>query len=141
MLAPKYQILAEYGLAYVRYPDFADPNSTMRAIDNFIADPGFDLAHRHLIDLSNLRGFDGNLVGVMKVQAKKAEAISRRATETLMIYYAPNEVSQRLSHLCVRSWEGFDCVVPSIQTDERQTLEVLGINAISFAQMLARAKS
>jgi hypothetical protein len=60
--------------------------------------------------------------------------------QTLLVYYAPTSVSMELAESVIRSWEPSGSVIPLIQEDEGESLQLLGQPERSFEELLQTAR-
>ncbi|MHA7868908.1 MAG: hypothetical protein ACX93U_15555 [Salipiger thiooxidans] len=132
-----FQILPEHGIVYVRYEGFSRLDDTMRAFDDYARHPQSHPGQKHLVDLSNVTGIESDFIGLMKLQAKKADIFLGTGEQTLIVYYAPSKLSYEMAEFIVRSWEGIGAVVSLVQQCEEQALTLLGLPHQSFAELLA----
>lgn len=123
-----YRIHADLGLVYVRYAGHVSVQDTRDVFDRFLQDPQNRPGARQLIDLSEVTGFERDLVGLMALQARKAEAfVPPGAPQTLLVYLALSRRGLEMARLIERSWRGLGQVVVSVQTEVGAALDVLGL--------------
>ena len=134
-----FRIFPDRGLVYVRYAGFARLDDTMAAFAAYSAHPDSRPAQKQLIDLSAITGFEQDFTKLMQVQAHKVDTFAAVGAQTLMVYFAPTQLSRDLARLVLRSWEPFDTVVALIQDDEAQSLELLGQPEHSFSDLMQHA--
>lgn len=134
-----FRILKNHGLVYVRYVGRARLTETMTAFGDYATHPDFRPGQKQLVDLSGLTGWDGDFLELMKIQARKAEALTCRESQTMLVYYAPTALSFKLSKLALNSWDGLDGIVALVQQSEMGCLTLLGVAERSFAQLLENA--
>lgn len=130
-----YRIFRERGLVYVKYSGHAVVSETMTAFEAYAKDPDCAPGQKQLVDLSEVKGMEANYVEILKLQARKADVFAATGVETLVVYYAPTDVSMSLARLVERSWQDFDAVVPIIQQNEANALELLGQPERSMAEL------
>ncbi|MDX2483911.1 MAG: hypothetical protein QNK42_09685 [Pseudodonghicola sp.] len=99
---------------------------TLAAFADYARDPDCKPGQKQLVDLSKITGYEPDFTKMMQVQANKADVFVAEGAETLMVYYAPNKLTQDLARLALRSWEPFDYIVALVQEDDAQALELLG---------------
>ncbi|WP_353472368.1 hypothetical protein PVT71_13825 [Salipiger sp. H15] len=134
-----FRILQKHGLVFVRYEGRARLAETMAAFGEYATHPDFRPGQKQLVDLSGLTGWDGDFLELMKIQARKAEALTSVESQTLLVYYAPTPISFKLSKLVLNSWDGLDGIVTLVQQSEMGCLTLLGVAERSFAQLLENA--
>ncbi len=134
-----YQIIPKYGVVYVRYQGQANFKDTMAAFSQYAQDPDFQPGQKQIVDFSEITGWDENYVELMKTQALKAEAFVGTQAQTLIVYYAPTDLSQKIAQLSLQSWDPFPFVVPIVQDTEKDTLAILGLPHDAMKSMLASA--
>ncbi|CUH53497.1 hypothetical protein [Shimia marina] len=138
-MSVSFRILKSLGLVYVRYEGEARTADTLSAFGTYATHPDFRPGQKQFVDLSALTGWDDDYLSLMKAQAKKAEAFTGNNAQTLIVYYAPNPIGQKLAQLAMHSWEPFPAVVPIIQDNESQALSILGLPFENLQAMLTRA--
>ncbi len=95
-------------------------------------------AKKQLVDMSGLTGVDTDFTELMKLQARKADVFAAGAVQTLIVYYAPNDVGMGIARLIERSWQDIDAVVPIIQNNEADALELLGQPERSMRELMQK---
>ncbi len=138
-MSVSFQILTSLGLVYVRYEGHANMTDTMTAFAAYAQHPEFRPGQKQFVDLSRVSGWDEDYLELMKAQAQKAEAFTGKNAQTLIIYYAPTELGQKLARLAMRSWEPFPSVVPVVQVNEDEALSILGLKHQNLDQLLRQA--
>lgn len=131
-----FRILKQYGLVYVKYHGQITLNDTMEVFGQYLQHPDRGPGQKHIVDFSDITGWDADYVELMAVQAKKAEAFMGHAAQTMIVYYAPNELGRSIAQLAINSWEPFPSVVPTFQDSQEATLSILGLDHTEFAELL-----
>ncbi|TDE40371.1 hypothetical protein E1B25_05320 [Antarcticimicrobium sediminis] len=139
-MSVSFRIFPDRGLAFVRYTGFVRMEDTLTAFADYARDPDCKPGQKQLVDLSKITGYEPDFTKMMQVQANKADVFAAEGAETLMVYYAPNKLTQDLARLALRSWEPFDSVVALIQEDEAHALELLGQPERAFDALWALAR-
>lgn len=140
-MAIGFKVLPDHNLVYVRYEGLAVLNETITALTAYMAHPDYHPDQKHFVDLERMTGYDEDYVTLLKLQAHKAEVLATGSAQTMIVYFAPNEASQKLAHLTTRSWDGTPYVVPVVQTNEADALSFLGVRAKTVKELLATAES
>lgn len=123
-----YRIHADLGLVHVRYAGHVTLQDTRDLLAGFFRDPQRTAGLKQLIDLSGVTGFERDLVGLMALQARKADAFGPPGVaQTLLVYLAPSRAGLKMARQIERSWSGIVQVVVSVQTDLDAALDVLGL--------------
>lgn len=133
-----FRILPDRGLVYVRYEGFAKLDDTFEAFAAYAQHPDRRPGQKQLVDLEQITGIEKDYTRIMAMQAVKAETFVEGGAQTLLVYYAPNEMSYGMARMIMQSWEPIRSVVPLIQQTEAGALELLGQRERSFAEMLAQ---
>ncbi len=131
-----FRILNRHGIVYVRYSGHISLDNTLEVFGKYMQHPDRAAGQKHLVDFSDITGWDAEYVEMMAMQAKKAEAFLGHAAQTLIVYYAPTELGQSIAQLAVNSWEPFPAVVPTFQDTEEAALSILGVDHKDFAELL-----
>ena len=134
-----FRIFPDRGLVVVRYAGFAVLDETFKAFEEYAAHPDYSHGHKHLVDLTELTGYEKDYARIMQIQATKADHLAQYGTQSLIVYLAPTPISQELSALIVRPWEDTDAIVPVIQYNESQALAILGQSETSIQALFAAA--
>ena len=71
-----------------------------------------------------------------ELQARKADVFMADGAQTLLVYYAPDELTYSMARLIERSWEPFPSVVAIVQQNEADALELLGQTEKKFSELL-----
>ena len=121
-----FRIFSRRGLVVVRYEGEARIDDTMRAFAEYASHTDFAPGQKQLIDLTQITSYEKDYARVMQMQAIKADSLTGKGEQALMVYLAPTPAAQELSGLIVKSWEDVDSVVPMIQHSEAQALAILG---------------
>lgn len=132
-----FRILMNRGIVYVRFWDHVTPDECFVSFADYMRHPDCRPGQRHLVDLSAVTTFQKDFAKLMALQAFKAEQFIGQPTETMLAYYAPTEPSRQLAALVVRSWEGFDHVVPRVFASEAEALTFLGQREARISDLLA----
>ena len=133
-MSVRYRIFPEHGLVYVAYEGFALLSDTLETFRKYMQDRAFQPGQKHLVDLTDLTGYEKDYPKILALQAAKAEAFVSHA-QTLMVYYAPTRASLELARVAVQSWETLGVVVPVVQRTEADALTVLGIEGIRMKDL------
>lgn len=136
-----FRIFPKRGLVYIWYEGHVALEDTFAAIERYARHPDFRPAQKQLVDLSRATGFQSDFVELLKLQARKADVFCGGGLETLIVYYAPNQVSRDLAKFAMRSWEEFDHVIARVQNTEDGCLALLGERETNFQDLIARADS
>ena len=135
-MSVSFRILSTLGLVYVHYAGHAKMADTLHVFSEYARHPDFRPGQKQFVDLSQLTGWDEDYLELMKAQAKKAETFTGNNAQTLITYFAPTEIGQKLARLALRSWEPFPSVVPIILDTEEQALAILGVPHTNLNQLL-----
>ncbi|QQA44493.1 hypothetical protein [Pelagovum pacificum] len=135
-MAISFQILADRGLVYVRYGDHVNFGETLEAFGRYAAHPDFAPGQRQLVDLSRVTSFENNYPELLKLQARKLDDFAQQGIQTLLVYYAPTDISFDMARLVRRSWDGLEGVVIRVAQTEEQALEMIGERERSMADLL-----
>lgn len=133
-----FKILQQHGLVYVRYQGIACAAETQTCFQAYMQHPDFQPGLKQFVDLSDLTGFEPDYFSIMQLQMMKAEAFLKGIGQTLMVYYAPNDIALEVAAIAARSWDDVDRVVAIVHQDEAEALKLLGLKAASLADLLAR---
>lgn len=135
-----FKILPERGLVYVRYTGFAGLDESFEVVGQYARHPDFRPGQKQLVDLSGVTGVEQDYLKFFALQARKADIFLGGAAQTLLVYYAPTPISMNLAEAVIRSWEPSGAVIPLIQEDEAEALQLLGQPERSFAELLQAAR-
>ncbi|PWE30321.1 hypothetical protein [Pararhodobacter marinus] len=123
-----FRILPARGLVYVRYWGFVTIDDSVRLIREYLPHPDRSPGQKQLIDLSDVSGFESDIVRLMEIQAQKADIFRPTdGTQTLLVYYAPHDEGFEMAKLIMRSWQGVASVISTIQRRETDALDILGL--------------
>ncbi|MBR9843001.1 MAG: hypothetical protein GYB25_07565 [Rhodobacteraceae bacterium] len=122
-----YTILKEHGLVYVKYKGVVRIKDTMETFARYAGDPDCRPGQKQFVDLSKITEVEQDFAKLMEIQAKKAEVFMAGGAQTIMVYYAPTALGQRMGGIIVRSWEPFASVVALVIDSETEALSVLGL--------------
>lgn len=135
-----FKIFPERGLVYVRYTGFARLDESLEVFGRYATHPDFRPGQKQLVDLSDVTGIETDYVKLFALQARKADVFLGHDVQTLLVYYAPTSVSMELAESVIRSWEPSGSVIPLIQEDEGESLQLLGQPERSFEELLQTAR-
>ncbi|WP_095589835.1 hypothetical protein [Actibacterium ureilyticum] len=135
-MALTFQIMPQRGLVYVRYTGHLLFKDTVAAVAQYAAHPDAHPGQKQLVDLAAVTGYQRDFTKLMQIQASKAEIFTGGRSETLIVYYAPTDLSLELARIVERSWTDAPGVVVSIQTTQEAALSILGQPETSFAALL-----
>lgn len=122
-----FTILPERGLVYVHYSGFVTIGDTHDAIADYMRHPASRPGQMQLVDLSDVTGFEDDIVELIKLQAGKADLFRPAdGIQTLLVYYAPHDEGFAMAKLILRSWQGVTSVMATIQRHEAEALDILG---------------
>ncbi|MBI1217547.1 MAG: hypothetical protein GC186_03275 [Rhodobacteraceae bacterium] len=138
-MAVSFRILTERGLVYVLYEGFARLEDSFHAFSAYAQHPDCRPGQRQFVDLSGVTAVERDFVGVIALQAMKAEVFVAQGVQTLVAYYAPSEPARTLAALAIRSWDGTSGVVPRIFETEEAALAFLGQTETRVVDLLAAA--
>jgi hypothetical protein len=134
-----FKILSERGLVFVRYTGFADLDESFEVFGQYAAHPDFHPGQKQLLDLSGVTGVERDYVKLFAMQAHKADVFLGTGAQTLLVYYAPTPIAMDLAETILKSWEPSGAVIPLIQQDEQEALQLLGQPERSFEDLLRAA--
>jgi len=134
-----YRILPEHGLVYLRHWGHASVEDTLETLGRFSKDPGARPDQRHLVDLSGVESHDEDHVRVFRMHAQVVDVIGATGPELLLVLYAPTDPALRMARLILNVWEASPVILPRLVTEEAAALDLLGIRAEGFAQLLVPA--
>ena len=132
----RFQILPSRGLVYVRYEGTARVVDSFAAFMDYAQHPDFRPGQKQLVDLSRVTDFENDFAKLMDLQAVKAQAFMQDQTETLLVYFAPGEVTWRMARLAANSWGVVPQVIPRVIRDEAEALAVLGCPERTISALL-----
>lgn len=132
-----FHILAARGLVYIRYSGTLVAAEGLAAFRDYMQHPDCRPGQKHLVDLSRVTGIAADIPALLHLQAVKADQFLGPVPETLITYFAPNEVTRRAANMILRSWDGVDHVVARVLSDEEQIMAVLGQPERRIADLLA----
>ena len=131
-----FQIFPQRGLVYIRYTGYLRLADTVQAFAEYARHPDCAPGQKQLVDLAGVTGYERDFTELMKVQAQKAETFTGGRSETLLVYYAPTEMTLELAHTIDKSWTDVPGVVISIQSTEDGALAILGQKEETLADLL-----
>lgn len=135
-MALSFQILKSLDLVYVKYIGFVELDASLKTFAEYAAHPDCRPGQKQLIDLAQVTDLERDFTKIMKHQAQKADVFTAGTAETVVVYYAPTEIAQRMAQIAARSWEDVEGIICVILEDEAQALAVLGLAHNSIAEML-----
>ena len=135
-----FRIFPDRGLVFVTYEGFALLDDSFRAFGAYAAHRHFRPGQKQLVDLSGVTGIETDYVKLFALQARKADVFLGTGAQTLLVYYAPTPVSFAMAESVLRSWEPSGAVIPLVQQDEAEALEILGQPERSFDEFLQAAR-
>jgi hypothetical protein len=135
-----FKIFRDRGLVYVKYEGFALLDESARTFAAYAAHPEFRPGQKQLVDLAGVTGIEKDYVKLFALQARKADVFLGSGAQTLLVYYAPTPVSFAMAESVLRSWEPSGAVIPLVQQDEAEALEILGQPERSFEELLQAAR-
>ncbi len=94
-----------------------------------------------LSDMSEVTSYERDFTGLLKVQAKIAERFFEGVPETLVVFYAPTDVSEEVSRVIQKSWADSGAVIPRVVKTEAEALHILGQSENRIADLLAKSRS
>jgi len=131
-----FRILPDRGLVYVRYSGIAGARESQLAFAQYMQHPDCRPGQKHLVDLSDVIGFENDYGRLMELQALKAEHFVGQPVETLLAYFAPGVAAQQMAAFVLRSWQGRDEIVARVLLTEAETLTFLGLPERSIGALL-----
>ncbi|MCB1389647.1 MAG: hypothetical protein KDK12_10990 [Rhodobacteraceae bacterium] len=135
-----FTILPERGLVYVRYDGYVSLDDTAGAVADYMRHPLCRPGQMQLVDLSNITGFENDIVRLMNLQAQKADMFRPAdGVQTLLVYYAPHDEGFEMAKLILRSWQGVTSVMATIQRHESDALDILGQPERRMEELLSSA--
>lgn len=135
-----FQIFPERGLVYVRYEGFAVLDESFQVFEAYAAHPDFRPGQKQLVDLSRITGMERDYVKLFALQARKADVFLAAGVQTLLVYYAPTKPALALAESVLKSWEPSGAVIPLVQENEVEVLQLLGQPERSFEEFLQAAQ-
>ncbi len=135
-----FRILSERGLVFVRYTGFARLDESFEAFGQYARHPDFRPGQKQLVDLSGVTGVETDYVKLFALQARKADVFLGSGAQTLLVYFAPTPTAMDLAEAVIRSWEPSGAVIPLIQENEQEALQLLGQPERSFEELLQSAR-
>jgi hypothetical protein len=135
-----FKIFRDRGLVYVKYEGFALLDESARTFAAYAAHPEFRPGQKQLVDLAGVTGIEKDYVKLFALQARKADVFLGTGVQTLLVYYAPTEISLNMAEAVIKSWEPSGAVIPLVQEDEAETLQLLGQPERSFDALLQAAR-
>ncbi|WP_407492900.1 hypothetical protein [Pseudooceanicola sp. MF1-13] len=134
----KYAIHGDLNLVYVRYWGVTNVAETMEVFGQYSADPEYHPDQRHLVDLREVVEYERSFPELMKLQARKADTVTRSRAPTMMVYHAPTRISLTMARSILKSWDGLGAVVGRIAQSEAEALSMLGVDEENFANLRKR---
>ncbi|KPA22765.1 hypothetical protein shim_10530 [Shimia sp. SK013] len=131
-----FRIQKPNGFVYVQYSGLVVVQDTKDIFAQYLQHPDYAPGQKHLVDFSKVTGWDADYTELMAMQAKKAAAFMGHASQTLIVYYAPNDLSRSIAQMAVNSWEPFPAVVPVIQDTREAALSILGLENSEVSEIL-----
>ena len=135
-----FKIFRERGLVFVKYEGFAHLYESFQAFGAYAAHPDFRPGQKQLVDLSGVTGVEKDYVKLFALQARKADVFLGSGAQTLLVYYAPTKLSAGLAESVLKSWEPSGAVIPLVQSDQAEALQILGQPERSFDEFLEAAR-
>lgn len=137
-MSVSFRIFPERGLVYVRYDGAVVVAETFAAFGEYMAHPDCRPGQKQLVDMSRVTEFERDYAEIMALQARKADLFTAQGAETLIVYLVGGPNTKELARVIMRSWEPFDGVVPLIQTEEADALQLLGQPEATVRDLLDR---
>lgn len=132
-----FQILPDRGLVVIWFSGFVTLNDIHEASVAYVEHPDYCAGQKQLVDMASITGYDIDSVGFMEMQANKAKRLGLAHIQSLVVYIAPTPISQEVSAMFIRTWDGVDAVVPMSQTSQARALALLGQREDSIEQLLS----
>lgn len=133
------RILPRTGLVYVRYEGRMTIADAEAALADYLRDPAYAPGQRQLVDLAAVTEWEQDFPRLLALQAKKAGAFFNPAAPVLVVAYAPDETTRTVADFIARSWDGIDAVAYRVAATEADALDLLGVEARSFNDLLTTA--
>lgn len=134
-----FKILNEFDVVYVKYTGPADIKGAISLFDAYLRDPDCRPGQKQFVDLSEVAEPVGDYIEMMKLMAKLADQFTQDGPQTLLVCYAPSELSRKVALMGQKSWTNSEQVVYRVIEDEAEALAFLGLTAKSISKLLTDA--
>lgn len=127
-------VLPHYGLMYVRYSGHATAAEAIEAFQEYLDHPDYAPGQKHLIDFTEVTGFEGDYTKLMELQARLVDTVMD-GQQALFVYCAPTPLTQQMSQHSVTAWKDIKKVVVRVLTTEAEAMDVVGLPGRAFAEL------
>jgi hypothetical protein len=127
-----FRILPAVNLVQVRYRGKAGIEETAKGLRACFAHPDFRPGMRHLVDVTEVTGFERDYTGFMRLQAGVTGALVGQSVETVMVIIANSPSGRAMAALVMRTWDNVSGVVIRMQADLEGALGILGVPAAAL---------
>jgi hypothetical protein len=135
-LPVNYRIVNRVNLVIVTYDGEINMAETLALHSRYQADPDFRVGHRHIVDLSRATSVDTDYMNLLRLQAAMIETVVVPKMETIGVYIAPTEETQRFADLSARGWRQTRGVVLRTVTSEAEACAILGLRQTRLRDLL-----
>ena len=134
-MAVTFRILPQYGIISVRYVGIAGVQETSRALAALHIHPDFRVHYRHVVDLSQMTGYERDYPAIMALQAKAAEHFLPPDSGPFIVHHAPTPVSQAMARVVMRTWEAVPNSVVVMFAEAQEVMEFLGLPGLPLQSL------
>ncbi|NKX46131.1 hypothetical protein [Roseicyclus persicicus] len=131
-----FRIFPDHALVTVRYTGHVRFCDGQSAFCDYLEHPDRRRREKHLLDLSEVTGFDRDYARLMQMQAVKAAAFYETGGPAMLLYLAPTDVSLRLALMFQRSWDGVADLAVRVVRETEQAEDVLGLRPGALETLL-----
>jgi hypothetical protein len=122
-----YQILPHRNLVLVTYTGHAGLAETLEQISDCTRQPEFRPWMRHLVDVSQITGYERDFPGFFAMQARAMDDLPPHPDGLVIAFLAPTRIGQEMAQMTRRSWDGLDKIILRVFDTEEAALSFLGI--------------
>lgn len=134
-MAIEFRILPEHGFVFIRFEGCMGIAESTEAMGRFTRDPDYRKGMKQLVDLSAVTDWERDFPALMQHLAAQADLYDDPSHPVLIACLAPTEIARSAASVVARAWDRSQRVVVVIVDTEVEALAVLGLEALSFAEL------
>lgn len=134
-----FTIFPEKGIVLVQYTGVMRLQESRASAEAYMKHPDYKPGLRQLIDLGAVTDWERDYGEFLKLQAEHLAMYSTPGLSHHVVCHAPNEKTQSVAQMVLRSWEAIPNTVHSLCTTEEEALMILGLPETSFNQLFQTA--
>jgi len=131
----KVTMLPKLGVMWAKFHGHVKASEAVAAYRDYQHHPDYAGGQKHLIDFTDVTGFEGDFTKLMELQARLLETVHEEQ-QALFVFCAPTPLTQRMAQHSVNAWKDNHKVVTRLLDTEAAAMDVIGLPGMTFADLL-----